>query len=165
MKLSSIAFAASAALLTIMGFSSPAYAATPSVYPGSNCDAYYGSQDSSFIHGYASFVNNSDSTLWANCPIPTNGEGWPYVTVSVKRASGTPTEIDCYVALRNYDGAHIRKRSISWGSNGWDGAPLRGTVSAAKGGTFYQNLYCKLPPKSEILWYATHRDASEHTER
>lgn len=152
MKLNTIILAVSAVFFTIMGISSSASAATPSVYPGSNCDAYYGSTDSSFIHGYESFVNNSSSALWANCPIPTNRGGWSNITVSVKSPSGTTTPVVCYVALRNIDGAHIRQRSMSLYSNG---TPVRQTVSAAKGGTYYQNLYCKMPPKSAILWYET----------
>jgi hypothetical protein len=123
------------------------------IYPGANCHAYYGVESNNFTNSDYSIANNSSSSQWVNCPLPTHGVPNSRVVFTVQRPTSNTSSLDCFVSNRSNSGswrgsASIRIYSINSTFN-------RTVLTNAQAGTHYQNFYCLLPSGSQLLWYKT----------
>jgi len=144
-------------LATVLILSSIIFISTASAinslmyYPGSNCQPKYGTQAGDFVTGYKSIKNNSNKNRIVACPIPTNYGGWSAVDFNVRSPTGNTKAFNCFVTSSDRNGVTHSvgsSRPVSTGA-----ALLSSIRTNNKSYTVYQNLYCVIPPKSEINWY------------
>lgn len=121
-------------------------------YPGSNCQPTYGTQAGDFTSGYKSIKNNSKDSRLVTCPLPTNlGSSWSAVDFNVRSPSSNTKKFACYVVNLDKNGTFHSYGSSSPLSTGKATHATMRTND--KSFTVYQNLYCNVPPQSEINWY------------
>lgn len=150
-------------ILTIMAVSvlSSNIVLSAETYPGSNCQPTSGSQSSHFETGYKSIKNMSKEYLLVTCPMPTTTGVWDTVQFSIKTTpSGTvakslvynpPKKFSCYVVnLGRKAVVHSIGSSTPFSTGSVVSSFIRTNY---KSYTHYQNLYCSIPPNSELNWY------------
>jgi len=147
--------AAATFALAIALTSSPASAADTKVYPGNECQPFYGNQAGDFTTGSRSIYNKASSSRLVSCPIVSdNGSVYGDVRVDYKAPSGNTYSTTCFVYNMNTDGNPQSYGASSGVSNGISRNMYLHTNKRSD--TYYQTLWCLLPAGSELNYYTTY---------
>jgi hypothetical protein len=119
------------------------------VFPGSECQPYYGAQAGDFTTSHLSIRNDATTTRWVTCPLITDN-GNVAKTVSVDNYSPSGTTTSCMIF--NMNGFGVQNWNLmSVAGYGYKAGMTFNTY--ARTDADLQTLLCALPAKGELYKY------------